>query len=69
MEQQNAWLVREIVESNRINCEMDARLQTVEHWKAAFTSRWALLSAIAVVLFTAAISGGFKFLIEKFFSK
>ena len=58
MEQENAWLIVCIVETNAHAIDVDVRLQKVEQWKERLTSKWTLILgglAITVPIFLKAM--------------
>lgn len=49
MEQENAWLIVGLVESNAHALDLDVRLQKVEQWKDRLTSKWTLVFGAAAL--------------------
>jgi hypothetical protein len=60
LEQQQEWLVVAMLETNRIQRDLDKRLQRVESWQEKLTSKWALIMGVVVWLSPI----GVKYLLE-----
>jgi hypothetical protein len=43
------WAVKAILDGNRADIETDLRVQSVEDWKAAISSKWAVIAAFLVM--------------------
>jgi len=50
MEQQNAWVILNIVRGNAAMIDLDVRQQRVESWKERIMSKWTLVAG-AFILF------------------
>ena len=67
IEQQNAWLMEHTIENNHAVVELDIWRQTIDRWKTALTSKWAVVAVVAAVIIPAAIAGFFEWLFPAIF--
>ena len=62
--QKQSWIIQALVQGNHIHRDLDMRQSRIEAWKANFTPKWALLSALGLVILSSTVTVLIKKLVE-----
>lgn len=60
-----AWQIEQVLECNRIDREIDGRLEKLEEWKSYLSGRVAITAVIAGIILTGTVGFVFKVVAEK----
>ena len=64
--QKNSWIIQALVQGNQIHRDLDLRQSRIEAWKSNFTPKWALLSALGLVVLSSTVTVLIKEIVKHF---